>query len=112
LNRRTFNASIFSFNNQLPMTLLQLNPLILACNNQKQAVKDAEVVLGDTMGDVSQNFADDHSDDDETQSQPGCNAVTQDGKLTYQSVAEKATNLVRLAQTDQATLGLLCNLLD
>jgi hypothetical protein len=34
------------------------------------------------------------------------------GKLTYQFVAGKATNLVCLAQTDQVKLGFLCHLLD
>jgi hypothetical protein len=55
---------------------------------------------------------DDDSDDDVPLSQLGCNAVTKDAKLRYQLVAEKATNLVRLAQSDPAALGSLFNLLD
>jgi hypothetical protein len=32
------------------MTLLQLNPLILACDNQARAVKDGEATFVDTLG--------------------------------------------------------------
>jgi hypothetical protein len=94
LNRRRFNASILSFNNQLPMTLPQLNPLIPACDNQARASKDGEASFSDTLG------ADDDSDDDVPPSQLGRNAVSKDAKLMYQVVAEKAANLVRLAQFD------------
>jgi hypothetical protein len=79
LNRPTFNASISSFDNQLPMTLTQLNPLLLACNNQAQAGEDGEAALGDTLDDTSPNLADDDSDDDEPLSQLGRNAFTKDG---------------------------------
>jgi hypothetical protein len=106
LNRKTFNASISSFDNQLPMTLSQLNPLIPACHNQERAVEDGNATFSDTMG------VDDDSDDDVPLSQLGCNTVTKDAKRTYQLVAEKATNLVCLAQSDPAALGLLFNLLD
>jgi hypothetical protein len=107
LNRKTFNASISSFDNQLPMTLSQLNTaLIPACHNQARAVEDGDAAFGDTMG------VDDYSDDDVPLSQLGCNAVTKDAKQTYQLVAEKATNLVPLAQSDPAALGSLFKLLD
>jgi hypothetical protein len=106
LNCKTFNASISSFDNQLTMTLSQLNPLIPACHNQARAVKDGDATFGDTMG------VNDDSDDDVPLSQLGRNAVTKDAKLSYQLVAEKATNLVRLAQSDPAALGSLFNLLD
>jgi hypothetical protein len=106
LNCKTFNASISSFDNQFPMTLSQLNPLIPACHNQARAVEDGDATFGDTMG------VDDDSDDNVPLSQLGRNAVSEDAKLTYQLVAEKATNLVCLAQSNPAALGLLFNLLD
>jgi hypothetical protein len=107
LNCGTFNASTISFfDNQLPVILPQLNPLIPACHNQAQAVEDGEAAFGDTLG------ADDDSDEYVPPSQLGGNAVTKDAKLTYQFVAGKASNLVRLAQSDPAALGSLCNLLD
>jgi hypothetical protein len=38
------------------------------------------------------------------------NGASKQGKLTYQFVAETATNLVRLAQSDPIILGSLCSL--
>jgi hypothetical protein len=112
LDRRTLNASISSVKNQLPMALPQLNPLTLVGDNQARAVEDGDTTFGTTLGDTTQNLADDTSDDDVPPSQLGPNAVTEDGKLTYQFVAGKATNLMCLAQSDPATLCLLCNMLD
>jgi hypothetical protein len=52
------------------------------------------------------------SNDEATLVKLAGNGPTQHGKLTYQFVGEKATNLVRLAQSDQVILGSLCTLLD
>jgi hypothetical protein len=63
----------------------------------------------DSFGDATQDYG------DESEDVPLLHLIgdaSKDQKLTYQFVAKKATNLVRLAQTDQVRLGLLCNLLE
>jgi hypothetical protein len=79
--------------------------------------QDDDPSFPDTFSDASQNLGDDDSEEEVTLSelarQLAANGASKHGKLIYQFVVEKATNLVCLAQSDPIILlRLLCSLLD
>jgi hypothetical protein len=61
------------------------------------------------LGDENNESGGQESDEEGTLSSLG---APQPYKLSFQVVAEKATDLVRLAQSDPTTLGSLCDVLD
>jgi hypothetical protein len=112
LNQRSFNASSSAINLILPLALADANSLFTVGEGPKLSLVDDEITsFGDTFGDESPDLDIDDSEE-LTLSQLAGNVNPKEATLTYQYVAEKATNLVRLAQSDQAQLGSLCNLLD
>ena len=62
--------------------------------------------------DESRNSADEDSKDVVTLLNSDSHGASRNGRLTYQFVAEKASNLVRLAQSDPVTMGCLSDLLE
>jgi hypothetical protein len=133
LNRRTYNDTMPCPNNaQLPIDQQAMNLLFRDSENGQDlkvqgTLDDDDDSFGDTAHDLPLDSDDvtqgvGQNSEDVTLSEL-CNSenVTlaelarpplKKGKLTYQFVAEKATVLVRLAQTDQVQLGSLCILLD
>ena len=106
LNHRTFTASISSHNFQMPLDLpSQPNPMFV--------VGDVgDIDDGNSFGDENVNLDDDDSNDEETTLSNLVSVSPVTGALSYQFVAEKATNLVRLAQSNPQKLGSLCELFD
>jgi hypothetical protein len=106
LNRKTFNSTMFSFNQQIR----QAEP-------QTTIGKDGGLSEDDgpcfPQGIVTDNLRKVDPEDEATLSELAGNGHSpRSEKITYQFVAEKATKLVRLAQSDQVILGSLCSLLD
>jgi hypothetical protein len=105
LNRKTFNSSIESFHQQIP----QAEPQTTTGRDGGLSEDDGpcfpQGVAADDLYKVD-------SDDEATLVELAGNGPTRHGKLTYQFLAQKATNLVCLAQSDQVILGSLCSLLD
>jgi hypothetical protein len=106
LNRKTFNSSVESFNQQIPQA-------------EPQTIMGKDGGLSEDYGPCfPQGVAADNLHKVDTDNGAtlvelaGNDGPTHHGKLTYQFVAEKATKLVGLAQSDQVILGLLCSLLD
>jgi hypothetical protein len=103
LNCKTFNSTTSSINQQTPQAEPQTTM------GEQGGVSDECFPQG--VG--TDNLRKDYLDDETTAlSELAGNGPARHKKLTYQFVAEKATNLVRLAQTDQVILGSLCSLLD
>ncbi len=98
MNGKTFNSSIESFHHQIP----QAEP-------QTTISKDGGLSEDDgpcfPHGVAADNLFKVDSDNEATLVELASNGPTRHGKLTYQFVAEKATNLVCLAQSDQVILG-------
>jgi hypothetical protein len=114
LNRRTYDLTFPSDYSQMPPSLGQ-QALSNSLFTNGDIVEDLKIQPSfgndeDSFGDAAQGFGDESEDVTLVQLVSDTPNVQQ--KLTYQFVAEKATNLVRLAQTDQVQLGSLCNLLD
>jgi hypothetical protein len=106
LNRKTFNSTIFSFNQQIP----QAEPQTTIGEDGGLSEDDGPSF---PQGVVTDNLRKVDPEDEATLSELAGNGHSpRSEKITYQFVVEKATNLVRLAQSDQVTLGLLCSLLD
>jgi hypothetical protein len=105
LNRKTFNSTISSINQQTP----QAEPQTTMGEEGGLSEDDGPCF---PQGVATDNLPKDDSDEETTLSELAGNGPAHHEKLTYQFVAEKATNLVRLAQTDQVILGSLCSLLD
>ena len=105
MNRRTFNTIISADESELPLgQLTQNNSLV--CDDLSPVYHNDDGSLGNDNPNLVGDEAEDVILSDLSHGTVG------DPKLTYQFVAEKATNLVRLAQSDQIKLGSLCNLLD
>jgi hypothetical protein len=132
LNQRTYNNTMPCLNFQLPLDQHPTNSLLLDLENgqdlkAQQAINHDDDSFGDTAQDLPLDSEDvtltvpGNSEDvnlavlgnseDVTLAELG-NSSTKQGKLTYQFVAEKASVLVHLAQTDQMKLGSLYSLLD
>ncbi len=116
LNRRTYDLNFPSDSSQMPHSLGQqavANALFTDGDEVEDLKLQPSVGNGDddddSFGDATHDFCDES--EDVPISLLGGDA-SKEQKLTYQFVAEKATNLVRLAQTDQVRLGSLCNLLE
>jgi hypothetical protein len=106
LNRKTFNSTIFSFNQQIP----QAEPQTTFGEDGGLSENDGPCF---PQGVAADNLSKADPEDEATLSELAANGPTpRCEKITYQFAVEKATNLVRLAQSDQVILGLLCSLLD
>jgi hypothetical protein len=107
LNRRTYNATLPSVHLDLPTAEVRITNS--ACTLHQHQPPE----VGDTVGDDESIFSvDDDFEQEVTQLNPHSHGNSKHDKLTYQFVAEKASNLVRLAQSDPTTFGSLCDLLD
>jgi hypothetical protein len=95
-----------SFNEISPSINLQLLP---AHHHQMPALGDNNLFYPHDFGDENNESSGQESDGEVTLSSIG---ASKPNKLSFQFVAEKASNLVRLAQSDPTTFGSLCNLLD
>ena len=111
LNRRTYNTTIATINPELPPAEPGMNSLLAVPHQQTPAFREEPFSFGDPSSGDETNCSDDddHKVDGETLS---CLGTSNPDKLSFQFVAEKATNLVRLAQSDSTTLGSLCDLLE
>jgi hypothetical protein len=105
LNCRTFNSTILSINQQIPQAELHTTIGVGGGLSEDDGPCFPQEVATDNLGNVD-------LDKEATLSKLAGNGATRHEKLTYQFVAEKATNLVRLAQSDPMILGSLCSLLD
>jgi hypothetical protein len=121
LNQRTFNHTMHSADFQMPLddhssNQQETNPLFLQDNSQDQKFNaDDSSLIGDhDTCNLDDDDAPQYDSDAEmvTLASLGANTSKDVAKLTYQFVAEKASNLVRLAQSDQTKLGALCQLID
>jgi hypothetical protein len=89
-----------------PSINLQLSP---AHHHQTPALGDDDPSFHHDFGEENNESGGQESDKDVTLSSLG---ASKPYKLSFQVVAEKASNLVRLAQSDPTTFGSLCDLLD
>ncbi len=112
LNRRSFIATMTPTNPQLPLFPSVTNPLSTSLH-QSTSVIDNESSLSIAFDDdASRNSADEDSKDVVTLLNSDSHGTSKHGKLTYQFVAEQASNLVRPAQTDPITMASLSDLLE
>jgi hypothetical protein len=99
LNRKSFNETAPSIN-------LQLLP----------PYPHQTAVLGDDDPSFHHDFCDENNESGDQESDKDVNlsslGASKPYKLSYQVVAEKASSLVRLAQSDLTTFNSLCDLLD
>ena len=111
LNRRTYNATVEDLNAEMPPANSQLvNSLVpVHPHEQTPAVEEESTLFGNASCDETRQSDNGDSDEDVTLSNLG---TLQHDKVSFQFVSEKATNLVRLAQSDPTTLGSLCDLLE
>jgi hypothetical protein len=107
LNRRTFNATLSTINQQILLAEPQTN-----IGEAGGLSEDDDQFYSHGVEDETRSLGDVDTDEEITLSSLAGNGASRHEKLTYQFVAEKATNLVRLAQSDPITLGSLCSLLD
>jgi hypothetical protein len=105
LNRKTFNSTVPSINKQTS----QAAPQTTMGEEGGLSEDDGPCF---PQGVATDNLSKNDSDEETTLFELAGNGPARHEKITYQFVAEKATNLIRLAQTDQVILGLLCSLLD
>jgi hypothetical protein len=124
LNRRTFNATMSAEDFQLPLAQTEVpqppeNPLFLGGPQPETKFQDDDdSFCNDDDGTAQLDNDDDGNVDDLVNSDSedvtlsSLHPATAVPKLSYQYVAEKATNLVRLAQSDPAKLGSICQLFE
>jgi hypothetical protein len=105
LNRKTFNSTVSSINQQTP----QAAPQTTMGEEGGLSEDDGPCF---SQGVATDNLCKNDSDEETTLSELAGNGPARHEKITYKFVAEKTTSLVRLAQTYQVILGLLCSLLD
>ena len=110
LNHRTFTATVTLAHFTMPLhTEPQPNPMFVVGGDSAKPRLDDDDSFGDN--DMDNLDDDDVEDEDVTLSTlRGIGSTT--GRMRYQFVAEKATNLVRLVQSDPSKLSSLCDLLD
>ena len=102
-------------NPQLPLfPSAATNPLSTSHHDSTSVIDDesSQPNAFDDDDDESRNSADEDSEDVVTLLNSDSHGASRNGRLTYQFVAEKASNLVRLAQSDPVTMGCLSDLLE
>jgi hypothetical protein len=112
LNHRPFNVTMTPTNPQLPLFPSATNPLSASHHHSMSVIDNKSSLLNAFDDAESRNSADEDFKDVVTLLNSDSHSVSKHGKLTYQFVAEKASNLVWLAQSDPIKMGSLSNLLE
>jgi hypothetical protein len=116
LNRRTYDSTLSAEDLQMPIPQSTIpnqppNPLFLGGPQPDTKFNDDDGSFGNE-NDTGQLDDDEVDESEEVTLSSLVGTATKVPQLTYQFVAEKATNLVRLVQTDPSKLASLCQLFD